>query len=105
LLREKGGEMTDDKGEGRYIWRFKNAHSGYVINDRVGNKNIYDGLDCTEAEDIGTAMNLAHAEGRKSMEKDFKELLEITQSLYDDIGYDSADCKKFRKWKKARGIE
>ena len=57
------------------------------------------------AEEIIKIANLAYSEGRKAAEKDFNELLEIAQSLYDDIGYDSADCKKFREWKKARGIE
>lgn len=49
--------------------------------------------------------NLSYAEGRKSMEKDFKELLEIIQWLDDDSGYESAATKSFRAWKKARGIE
>ena len=56
------------------------------------------------ANNLCANLNTAYEERRKAAEKDFKELLEITQSLYDDIGYDSADCKKFRKWKKARGI-
>lgn len=47
----------------------------------------------------------AYDKGRKAAEKDFKELLEITQWLDDDSGYESAGTKSFRAWKKARGIE
>lgn len=47
--------------------------------------------------------NAAHAEGRKAVEKDFKELLGLSQQLCDDLGDDIAN--KFRDWKKARGLK
>jgi hypothetical protein len=50
-------------------------------------------------------MNLAHAEGRKSMEKEFKELLDIANSMEFLAGCRSSARAKFGAWKKARGIE
>ena len=61
-------------------------------------------------EEIIKIANQAHAEGRKSMEKDFEELLELAEYVVDRIG-DSGPfgqmhaLEKFRAWKKARGIE
>jgi len=53
-------------------------------------------------------MNLAHAEGRKSMEKEFKELLDLANGMFDRI-IEGRSCAKavkdFDAWKKARGIE
>lgn len=55
-------------------------------------------------------LNAAYAEGRKSAEKDFKELLKTTEYVVDRIG-DSGPfgqlhaLEKFRAWKAARGIE
>ena len=45
-------------------------------------------------------INAAYAEGRKSMEKEFKELLEIANGMRRCLISD-----KFDAWKKARGIE
>ncbi len=55
-------------------------------------------LECKNPTEI------ANKECRKSAEKEFKELLEIAQSLDDDTGYESAATESFRAWKKARGI-
>ena len=63
-----------------------------------------------EADLASRFANLAYAEGRKSTEKDFKELLELAEYVVDRIG-DSGPfgqmhaLEKFRAWKKARGIE
>jgi len=49
--------------------------------------------------------NMIYAEGRKSMEKDFNELLELA----NEAGYFNQDMMiwrmKYADWKKARGIE
>ncbi len=47
----------------------------------------------------------AYEEGRKSMEKEFKELLSIAEMMCDDIDYGSDGTAAFVDWKKARGIE
>jgi len=49
--------------------------------------------------------NTAYAEGRKSMEKDFEELLELAEALHGDIDFISTSTQDFAAWKKARGIE
>lgn len=46
--------------------------------------------------------NTAYAEGRKSMAKDFQELLDIANK-WSEFPLDSSD--EFDAWKKARGIE
>lgn len=50
----------------------------------------------------------AYAEGRKAMDKDFKELLEMANRLQkttiDGHGWASV-LVEFEAWKKARGIE
>ena len=47
----------------------------------------------------------AYAEGRKSMEKDFQERLELAEALRGDIDFISTSTMNFDAWKKARGIE
>lgn len=47
----------------------------------------------------------AYEEGRKSMEKDFQELLDIANSMEFLAGCRSSARAKFGAWKKARGIE
>ena len=44
-------------------------------------------------------------EGRKSMEKDFKELLELANRLVAPAGPKFQAVTDFKAWKKARGIE
>lgn len=51
--------------------------------------------------DLTKCLACAHAEGRKSMEKDFKEALGWADSICLDWNY----SKDYKKWKKARGIE
>lgn len=46
----------------------------------------------------------AYEEGRKSMEKELKELLEVAEDLYVGCEHHLARCS-FVDWKKARGIE
>jgi len=49
--------------------------------------------------------NVAHAEGRKSMEKEFKELLDLANQA-GNFNQDMMQWKiKFEDWKKAQGIE
>lgn len=59
-------------------------------------------------EDLASALNSAYAEGRKSMEKEFKELLDLANGMFDRI-IEGRSCAKavkdFDAWKKARGIE
>lgn len=55
-------------------------------------------------EEIIKIANQSYAEGRKSMEKDFKELLEVAEDLYVGCEHHLARCS-FVDWKKARGIE
>ena len=53
---------------------------------------------------VAVVANSAYAEGRKSMEKDLRELLSITEKLY--CATDEAfSCPELFAWKKARGIE
>lgn len=59
---------------------------------------------------VAVVANSAYAEGRKSMEKDFRELLEMMKYVVDRIG-DSGPfgqmhaLEKLMAWKKERGIE
>jgi hypothetical protein len=50
------------------------------------------------------AANTIYAEGRKSMEKDFRELLSISEMMNAEIDYGSEGTDAFGAWKKARGI-
>ncbi len=54
--------------------------------------------------DMAALLNLAFADGRKSAEKDFKELLDVANDLYVGCEHHLARCA-FVAWKKARGIE
>lgn len=63
---------------------------------------------------ICAAANSGYAAGRKSMEKDFKELLELATRMYEMLNtiwlsfvpsYKAGILLKFYAWKKARGIE
>lgn len=54
---------------------------------------------------VAVVANSAYAEGRKSMEKDFRELLEMAKQA-GNFNQDMMQWKiKFEDWKKARGIE
>ncbi len=58
-----------------------------------------------QARDARDDLNTAYAEGRKSMDKDFRELLELAEALHGDIDFISTSTQDFAAWKKARGIE
>lgn len=53
---------------------------------------------------VGGCMACIYAEGRKSMDQDFRELLEVAEDLYVGCEHHLARCS-FVDWKKARGIE
>ena len=55
-------------------------------------------------DELACALNLAYAEGRKSMEKDFKEILEMANKMRGQGNLDGV-FDEFDAWKKARGIE
>jgi hypothetical protein len=58
-----------------------------------------------DAINAASLANRSHAEGRKSAEKDFQELLELA----NEASYFNQDIMgwrmKYADWKKARGIE
>lgn len=57
------------------------------------------------AEWWASQLNTARAEGRKSMEKEFKELLDLANQA-GNFNQDMMQWKiKFEDWKKAQGIE
>ena len=78
-------EMTDDKGAGEVAYTA-------TPDDKY--------INAIKAQ--------AYAEGRKSMEKEFKELLDLANGMFDRI-IEGRSCAKavkdFDAWKKARGIE
>lgn len=92
------------ESEGLYRYEHRDEQKAFVVVG-PGRENMGGTYTKKEASIAARFANLAYAEGRKSMEKDFKELLEIIQWLDDDSGYESAATKSFRAWKKARGIE
>lgn len=57
-----------------------------------------------EADLASRFANLAYAEGRKSAEKDFQELLELANGLHEHC-VDTVPWNAFNAWKQARGIE
>ena len=80
----KGGlKMTDDKGAGEEEYTHK---CSAVVCEICG-------------------FNRGYAEGRKAMEKEFNELLELANEA-GQFNKDMMEWKiKFDSWKKARGIE
>ena len=87
--------MTKMESEGPYRIR-KGFNFGVVGH---GIPNTEEQYDLTP--DIA---NMIYAEGRKSMEKDFQELLELADALRGDIDFISTSTMNFDAWKKARGI-
>lgn len=90
--------MTDDsKSNGPY------SAGGSI---RVFDTDVDWGIEtCVEAH----LMNVAYAEGRKAMEKDFQELLELAKDMREFITDECLDSRKvvagdFDAWKKARGL-
>lgn len=76
----------------------------YVLWDRI----ISNTIELNLPYEVKIA-NYAYAEGRKSAEKDFNEILDLSKSLYVDVCavYRNApqSVRDFNTWKKARGIE
>jgi hypothetical protein len=81
------GEMTEDKGAGEEEYTHNDVECSAVVCEICG-------------------FNRGYAEGRKSMEKDFKELLDLANRLRPlAMGYFEPIAREFDDWKKARGIE
>ncbi|MBK8871857.1 MAG: hypothetical protein IPN19_12715 [Elusimicrobia bacterium] len=91
------------ESEGPYrVERHALGGVGIVGPNRDGS---YTGLDRAQSNERVSYLNEGYAEGRKSAEKDFNELLEIA----NEAGYFNQDMMiwrmKYADWKKARGIE
>lgn len=75
----------------------------------VAGKIVEDAKDGSMAQAMITkALKDAHAEGRKSMEKDFRELLHLANVMSEMLKADSHSPSfemRFIEWKKVRGIE
>jgi len=89
--------MSEDKG-------------AFELGDKL--KLSRDSFMTLETETKTAIANAAYAEGRKAMEKDFKELLELANQLnsgyksdYSGLNDMPVVSHKFDAWKKARGIE
>ena len=108
--------MTDDKGAGEGPYRIDIPDEYKGESDYVSPRLLGPGLgrwgaaELEENSSLADVANTIYAEGRKSAEKDFKELLKTTEYVVDRIG-DSGPfgqmhaLEKFRAWKVARGIE
>ena len=100
--------MTDDKGanEGPYTFsdgKF-NGPNEFTFKVEWGNGFNVDSVALTK--EIVKVANIAYAEGRKAMEKDFQELLELANRLRPlAMGYFEPVAREFDVWKKARWIE
>ena len=91
--------MTDDKGTGEGPYRSEEVKEGYSV---VFGPGLYPGGNrACFGEDLQSTLNYAYADGRKSMEKEFKEAIGWADSICLDWNY----SKDYKKWKKARGIE
>lgn len=90
------------ESEGLYRYEHRDEQKAFVVVG-PGRENMGGTYTKNEASIAARLANLAYAEGRKAAEKDFRELLEISQRLCDDLGEGIAN--KFRDWKKARGLE
>ena len=108
-------EMTDDKGagEGPYFLsdspeKFCGMKWKILSGPTAINPDYLDELVEWDLEHLRDELNAAYAEGRKSMEKEFKELLDLANGMFDRI-IEGRSCAKavkdFDAWKKARGIE
>ena len=70
----------------------------YKSGDSIGDGFV---LSMTEAR----AANAGYDEGRKSVEKDFNELLELANKMTHELPGVTTSELEFIAWKKARGIE
>lgn len=100
--------MTDAKSEGPYKVVNKEAecYSFSVIGPGVDwPDRAYEGT----AKRICEIANTAHAEGRKSMEKELEELYKIASELCIErnnlYGFETDGILDFAAYKKLRGIE
>lgn len=95
-------EMTDAKSEGPYKINFED---GYVEFFGVP-KLSREGLTFHDApEAVVFHLNNSYAEGRKAMEKEFKELLELANWMEEVYPGRFENVGRFKAWKKARGLE
>ena len=100
-------EMTDDKVVSDWPYTFADIGDGFavfgptVVPRSHKMSQWYCGSEKSCA-DKASALNSAHAAGRKSMEKDFQDLFNIANK-WSEFPLDSSD--EFDAWKKARGIE
>ena len=60
---------------------------------------------CHATKDTSKCLACAYAEGRKSMEKEFKELLGLANRIEEFYPGRYEHVERFNAWKKARGIE
>ena len=87
--------------------------SGYFVKGPFAHGAIVSVVDYVAATEMAFICNMAHAEGRKAAEKDFRVLLEFTNcaaQMLKEIwavyvpSHDPSFLVGFNAWKKARGI-
>ena len=96
--------MTYDKvvGEGPYTLKCRDDDRPYIFGPSLPEN----GWSPFEWRFLNTCdkLNAAYAEGRKSAEKDFKELLKMADSMCDKMEAEFYyTARQFYAWKKARG--
>jgi CRISPR/Cas system CSM-associated protein Csm2 small subunit len=93
------GKMTDDKDK----WAREIAAQCWCDKE-TENKT----MDVSLAMAVAERIAFAYEEGRKAMEKEFRELLDLANGMFDRI-IEGRSCAKavkdFDDWKKSRGIE
>lgn len=98
---ESDGPYTIDEENGQYCV----VGPGY---QKPGARIIQNG-DYWPTRMLQLDMNLAHSEGRKSMEKDLEELFNTARSLCIErnnvFGWENDGILDFVAYKKVRGIE
>ena len=92
------------ESEGLYRYEHRDEQKAFVVVG-PGRENMGGTYTKNEASIAARLANLAYAEGRKSMEKDFRELLELADRLKFSGSYFPDGLEdEFDAWKKARGI-
>lgn len=94
--------MTDDKGagEGPYLWGYDSYDDMCIFGPSL-DENGWNPYKLKKIYRVCEKLNSAYAEGRKSMEKEFKEAIGWADSICFDRNY----SKDYKKWKKERAIE